>query len=51
MSEYGFTEFGIFCMFIYGFIALISDSLIFDWKISGGIVLFVFIIEYIIEEI
>lgn len=47
MGDFGLTGFSIFAMIIYGFVAVISDKILFNWKIAGGIVIFVFVIELI----
>ncbi len=42
---------GLFLIFIaiYGFISLLSNRISFNWEISLGIILIVFIIELIVD--
>lgn len=51
MSDFNFTGLCIFCMLIYGFIAIFNESITFEWKLAGGITLFVFILEMIADNV
>ena len=51
MGNFDFTGFAMFAMSIYGIIALISEKIIFDWKMAIGIIVFVLAIEFFIYMI
>ena len=49
MTEYGYTATGLtlVVMLIYGFIALVSNNITFDYRIFIGLIVFVAILETI----
>lgn len=50
MTDFSWTSKTLFYMTIYGFIALISDKIHFNYILAGGIILFVFVIELIVNN-
>lgn len=53
MSDDPFSGTGviIFCMLVYGFIALCSSTLFFNWQFAVGSIIFIFLLEFVINLI